>query len=255
VKIALIPPISLLDNIFRTDYQLLLPHLTNDMTYYDAYREARKRGDFLILDNGAAEGHKADNEELLATAEDIMVQEVVMPDVLGDLEGTKQEVLDFNEHLYRPTNIAELHDFRYMGVIQGQTWNDVITCIDFYNSFDHVTTLGIPRILLDTLGDPEARLSVCRNITERYGSRFALHLLGTNPNYIRELSRFGSEFVALGVRGVDTSAPFNYANCGKFVEHFDNISRPGEYFHLDQHHFDNISVKHNCQEMIDWVTT
>lgn len=251
MRLALIPPISLIDDIFRTDYQLVLPHIV-DPRYIEAYHAARKRGDYVMLDNGAAEGEMPNRHNLMACAFGMMVNEIVVPDVLGDIEGTMREVTSFDDFLEEEVGSQRI-EFNYMGVVQGQTYDDVRKIIDFYNSCDWITTLGIPRILLETLDAPEARVGVARYIAETYGSRFALHLLGTNPRYIRELERFRDDFKSAGVRGVDTSGPFNYANVGKFIDHFDNISRPGGYFHLDEHHFGAVQLKHNLEVIQEWV--
>jgi hypothetical protein len=250
MKLALIPPFSLIDDIFRTDYQMLLPNIGNER-YAEAYKATRKRGDYVILDNGAAEGVMPDYDTLMGIAFDQMVNEIVAPDVLGDSEQTIREVLDFDKYLR--SHEHDVSQFNFMGVVQGQTWSDVCKVIDFYSRLDWITAIGVPRILCDTLGEPDARVGVVRTVQTDYGSRFQIHLLGTNPRYIRELSRFSSDFASLGVRGVDTSAPYNYANCGKFVDHFDSISRPGEYFHLDAHHFGSVQLKHNLEVMQEWT--
>jgi hypothetical protein len=250
MRLALIPPVSLIDDIFRTDYQLVLPNIA-DERYAEAYRSARKRGDFVILDNGAAEGLMPDYDSLLGIAFDLMVNEIVVADVLGDTLGTMREVEDFGKYL--KGHERDLTQFGFMGVVQGQTWSDVCSIVDFYSRLDWITTLGIPRILCDSLGEPDARVGVVRHIREGFGSRFALHLLGTNPRRIRELSRFREVYTELEVRGVDTSAPYNYANCGKFIDHFDNISRPGEYFSLEAFHFGIVQLKHNLEVMQEWT--
>jgi hypothetical protein len=251
MKLALIPPVSLIDDIFRTDYQLVLPHVT-DERYIEAYRSARKRGDYLILDNGAAEGGIAHLDHLFGIAFDLMVNEIVVPDVLGDYLGTVQEVQTFETYLKNHQH--DFEQFNYMAVVQGQNWDEICSLVDFYSQINWVTSLGIPRILCDTLDDAGARVGVIRYVAETYGNRFQIHLLGTNPRYIRELVRFGPELDKWGVRGVDTSAPFNYANCGKFIDHFDSIERPGGYFQLDAHHFGRVQVKHNLEVMLEWTS-
>lgn len=252
MRLALIPPVSLIDDIFNTNYQMVLPHL-DDEHYTTAYMSARKRGDFLILDNGAAEGETPRFEALMDIANDYMVNEIVVPDVLGDMQQTLKCVEDFGHFITNPS-VSYQDGYGFMGVVQGRTMDEIYQCLDLYNSLDWITTIGIPRILLETLDSPESRVGVARFIAENYGPRFSMHLLGTSPRHIRELSRFGADFEAAGVRGVDTSAPYNYANVGKFIDHWDNISRPGEYFHLDAHHFGHVQVKHNLEVMQQWVS-
>jgi hypothetical protein len=83
MKLALIPPKCFIDDIFRTDYQLVVPG-TNGI---DSYRESRKRGDFIILDNGAPEGQPLDNHGLMNLALTLMPQEIIIPDTMQDFQG------------------------------------------------------------------------------------------------------------------------------------------------------------------------
>lgn len=246
MKLALIPPKCFIDDIFRTDYQLVVPG-TNSI---DSYREARKRGDFIILDNGAPEGKALDNHGLLNLAVSLMPQEIVIPDVMQNMGGTLTKLDEFESFIFETQYNLE---FSFMGVVQGDNMNDIIACLHEYNKRAWIHTIGIPRHLIDTLGEPGIRATIATEIHRTYGSRFAIHLLGTNSNYIRELSRFKREFAEANVRGVDTSAPFNYANVGKFIDHWDRIARPGNYFDLEMLHFSIPCVKHNIEVTQEWV--
>lgn len=246
MKLALIPPKCFIEDIFRTDYQLVVPGTNN----LDSYREARKRGDFIILDNGAPEGEPVGYHALMNLAQDLMPNEIVIPDVLGDLNNTLVLLREFEVEIQQNNWDRE---FSFMGVIQGESIQEIEDCLWQYACKAWIKSIGIPRHLIDTLGEPGIRASIATKISRVYGPRFAIHLLGTNKNYIRELSRFKLEFERAHVRGVDTSAPFNYANVGKFIDHWDRISRPGNYFNLEQHHFNIPCVKHNIEAVQEWV--
>src|ERR1700748_2794438 len=125
MRLALIPPVSLIDDIFNTNYQMVLPHIAH-LNYIAAYRSARKRGDFLILDNGAAEGETPSLADLMTAAQDYMANEVVVPDVLGDADQTRALAEDFGEFIER-YHFNDL--FGYMGVVQGRTIDEIYQCL------------------------------------------------------------------------------------------------------------------------------
>lgn len=224
IKLALIPPIEHVNSIRNTDYQLLLPQLFTEPKYTRAYLRARRDGDFMILDNGIAEGIETNQVELHTRARQLMVNEIVVPDTLGDLAATVQQAKQFE-----PCARAE---FRYMGVVQGQSLNECYTCIRAFSDMPYIRTLGIPRHLLTTINE-DARALIVAFVRRNFGWRFSMHLLGTNPEHMNELEGYGQHYQDQGVRGVDTSASYVYAAAGaSLLETERKISRPENYFDL-----------------------
>lgn len=245
MKLALIPPFAYLEEVTTTDYHLMLPLCLESSDYTRMYSTLRKRGDYLILDNGAAESTPLDPERLMSWANMIMPQEVVIPDAMGIHADTVRRVMEFEEY-------ADPR-FKYMAVLQGQTWEELEQCVNAYAWIDYVDVIGVPRHLITTIGDNEIRVAVVRMIQERWENRFQIHLLGTHPSYIQELARCGQLFNELGVRGVDTSAPFNYAWQEKMISHFDDVPRSSTYFTDSFAGVRYNLLRDNIESMVEWT--
>lgn len=228
MKLALIPPYAHANAIKHTDYQLLLPQCLSNRRYLNAYRRARRDGNYLILDNGVAEGVNTTPEALHVEAHRMMVNEIVVPDTMQDAEATLQQARNFTLHGW-----VQANTYNYMGVVQGTSYAECWDCIYGFNALPYITTLGIPRHLLTTIGE-DARINLVNYIRKQHShSRFQIHLLGMNPAYTNELISFGRAYKALNVRGIDTSAPFYYALAGQLLGYYRGevaITRPDNYF-------------------------
>lgn len=246
MRLALIPPYSQVSTIYRTDYQLVLPEHLAEKRYQEAYITARRNGDYMIMDNGAAEGNLLSPGQLRSMALGLMVHEIVVPDVLGDMYATLQMAKEFFQ-------FGVDTRFKYMGVVQGRTLDECCACVEAYFS-DHgnITVLGIPRHLISTCKQKNIRAELAMYIRRNYPG-YQVHLLGTNPAYIRELKEYSYDFHIAGVRGVDTSAPFNYAYRAKSILDGEHAGRPEDYFNV------NLSVKgavdYNIQILKSWVNS
>lgn len=253
MKLALIPPLCYPYQFGHDNYQLLLPQLWDRVEHRQAYTEAtalnHRRGGFTILDNGAAEDQMHDWDDLLKLARRFYVNEVVLPDVLGDAQGTKAAVAKVLEDTWHPTNY-----FGLMGVVQGQTMQECYNLIDYYCGLQGrtLTSIGVPRCLINTLDVQAARVHLCEYIRSR-SLHIDIHLLGTNPDYIFELKYFGRDFRALHVRGVDTSAPFVYAWDHQWIGSGGLARRPDNYFDKAPEAFSKKLVQQNFDTMAGWV--
>lgn len=255
MKLAIIPPLCypFRYNESGDNYQLLLPQLWDKVERRQSYTEAaalnHRRGGFTILDNGAAEDAPYDWDELLKLARRFHVNEVILPDVLGDAEKTKAAVDAVFEDTWHPTN-----HFGLMGVVQGQTTEECCDLIQHYLGMQGrtLTSIGLPRCLIRTLGVDQARYLLARFIRDRDES-IAIHLLGTSPVYIYELRDFGKHFRALNVRGVDTSAPFVYARAGEYIGDGNCRSRQNGYFDMERKEFPRKLLDMNIDALVRWV--
>jgi hypothetical protein len=89
MELALIPPTPLLLLNDAHKYQLMLPHMLKDQEYASAYWDyCQDNNKYVILDNGAAEQSPYETKALLAIAKQFMVDEMVVPDVMGDWNET-----------------------------------------------------------------------------------------------------------------------------------------------------------------------
>lgn len=247
MKLALIPPCSQLIHSplssARTGYHLLLPQYGEDDVYREHYTRRRACGDFLILDNGAAEGVKITGDDLLLTAFQFMVNEVVVPDVLYDGEATIQKARGFFSLAQTAT------EFNYMGVAQGRDYSELMRCIDALASMRYISTIAIPRHVETTVGFG-ARARLVSHTTSAY--KIPIHLLGTNPSRMQELEAYGDLYRDCNVRGIDTASPYYYAMQGQLLNNFDAHCKRSPSYYTDSIQ-DKRLLSNNISTMKEWV--
>jgi len=187
MRFAPIVPMAMLEDIREAQYHMVLLQQCTVPAYATFYREVEG---WKILDNGAAEGHDVDFDELKAMAFQLQVNEVVAPDVLGNMDETYSLLVQFRK-------VTENH--RVMAVLQCRTW------VQFDYIFkaalnQHISSVALPRVMTETLG-PMARLVAAEMI--RKESDIPIHALGSTRRLgeAKDLARQGI------VRGIDTSAP------------------------------------------------
>lgn len=245
MKLALIPPYRYLDKTVD-DYHLILPQYLGDASYKAKYQQHRRQGHYLILDNGAAEGIHFTVGVIHTIATDMMVNEIVVHDVMNEFYDTRDRVQAWNDYVIPNT-------FNYMGVVQGKTLDECKDCINFYLDVPWITSIGIPRHLITTVKNAmtEIRISLVLYIREQQGNDISIHLLGTSPDYITELRDWGESFRRHGVRGIDTSAPFNYAMASELVSDGNVVLRPKGYFKRTELNEEVLDL--NIKALHDWI--
>jgi hypothetical protein len=251
MKLANIPPVSMISSAQYTDYQLVLPQIVNQYPKYeDGYRHLTVRGDFIILDNGAAElGSPLPWTKILSAARHVGANELVLPDVYRDPIGTKQAVQAWEDYDNSVTKLGTEPKYKYMAVVAGHNYQDIMKLVSWYYNKSYITTLGIPRHFVETV-DARARIKIAYMINELYPDRFEMHMLGTNPMWMAELKEFK---VLDFVRGVDTSAAFVYAYSGHRVDCGKCFTRPSFYFDLPEKVIDWTLVLENIKIMEEWI--
>jgi hypothetical protein len=232
MKAALIPPKGFFGTVRASDYHLVLAQI-KDPAYIYTYIDLVESGDYIILDNGAAEGRTVKDEYLIQRAVQYGANEIVVPDVLGEPEQTLERAHKFWEVAH--SECFSTKRAKFMGVVQSQgDLGSMIKCVEGFAEMP-ITTLGIPRHFVDK--DKYARynfLSWLRN--NGYDKRFEVHLLGTNPRFPTEICTLNE--VHPWVRGVDSSLPYNYTIAGLKLDgknHPDGgINRITGYFDVQQ---------------------
>ena len=207
------------------DGQLMLPlkELVTNPEYLHAFRLASESGNYIILDNGAAEGVETPWRDLLEQAETYNVDEIVLPDVLGDAEETLRRIKD--------VLFGAPRQFRYMAVAQGGDGREVREMIEYLCTLGNIDTIGIPRHLVGT--NPHARVELVDWMRiQGLSSIREIHLLGMHPSFPAELDLFRQEKLCGYIRTVDTSMPFVAAlnNRNLWQDHSPLSSRPDDYF-------------------------
>lgn len=251
IKLALIPPHSLLGYTVQSNYQLALPHIGNKQ-YIMHYQELADRDDYIILDNGVAEGWEIAPKALHEFAKYIGAREIVLPDVMGDLKATLASV--------EKTLSSESIDpdrFAYMGVLQGSNEDEFKECVEEWLDKTEIKVLGLPRHMLKTCGLVTSRIMLAKWIIEQFGDSFELHFLGMDGNYPLEAELLGRAFNSYEhymVRGLDTSMPFNYAFAKEtFLQYGQPTSRPVDYFDLPEDAFPERILKSNIFTLQNWL--
>lgn len=253
MKVALIPPRGLYQLAMQSRVHLTLPHLCNDVEYMGTYLKAATRGDYIVLDNGEAEGQGIGGLRLRKMGMDFRAKEIVAPDTIGDADKTCDRIKNFFRNSTGATSSSVDEVVQYMAVVQGKSVKNLYRCADYFATFDKIKVIGIPRHLISTLEQPSIRIDFANWLLEMHGLRFQIHLLGTNPIWPQEV-KFANKY-APNIRSVDTSMPFNYAIHGVMLQ--DNtrncIPRPENYFSADHSTTNKSIFMHNINKLLEWA--
>jgi hypothetical protein len=224
VRAALIPPKGLYTTALASDMHLALAHLMGDKDYRHLYENLISDHDYLILDNGAAEGSTVSDKYLLTIAFQLGADEIVLPDVIRDAEETIKRGKQFLQHMAE----SQIKPPNLMGVLQStgpaKEWQ---TCLEEFAKIDMVTTIGVPRHFVNY--DKYMRHQVLTWINYWYKDRFQVHLLGMNSRFPSEVANISREHP--WVRSCDSSLPYNYTIAGWGLSAVNRrVERPANYF-------------------------
>jgi len=255
MKLALIPPVDLLEHTARTDFQLMLPHLVRGKVlqsgrYAHTYRmHCDDPNQYVILDNGEAEGQLQSIVDLFRIAREYGVDELVIPDEIANAEGTRKRYEQFRRALETHTTAAFVRDTNFMYVLQGTTYEEFVDEALWAIEEDHIDVLGVPRHMIETLKMEDARFRLASRLVNE--SDKPLHLLGNSPLYSAELADFDWPS---NVRSTDTSSPFNYAYSSLFLDDGLVQRRPSGYFNLPHETFNQMCLDRNIQLLQEWTS-
>jgi hypothetical protein len=195
MKLANIIP-GRLDLMYQTSYQMALgQQLQADTWYLQCFRKLRRRGDFIIVDNGAAEPEeeRIPFEDIISVANAIRADEIALPDVLRDSDAT----------VWHTARAAPAVPYRNRMIIpQGQDLTEWTQCLwDLYNALDgRFATIGVPKLTEAWDGGRVSLLS--RIVQHGFHERYNVHLLGVYAGAWEEISSIASLYP--WVRGIDT---------------------------------------------------
>lgn len=168
------------------------------------YYEASKRGDFIILDNGAAEGEQLSIDNLMEAANLVQADEIAMPDVLKDSGAT---VLLHTDKRIRTLIPAK----RRMIIPQGNDADEWLACCELLIENCPAATIGIPKHTERFVG---GRTKLIESISHR--REFNIHALGCYGDPIGEV--WALQVCASDIRGIDTGAPIAHAQHGELLK-------------------------------------
>jgi hypothetical protein len=178
-----------------------------DAGYMNEIARLHRRGDYILLDNGAAEPEEERVPFPTIVARVLpYVDEIALPDVLYDTDETIARTLAFAE-LVPPR--------KRMIIPQGHTWDEWFSCLQTlaFMLRGEFRTIGVPKHL-ERLG---GRAQGLRFLKSRdYTNNFDVHLLGVWGNPHTEIQQAREAFA--GVRGIDTGYPLAAAQAGQGVD-------------------------------------
>lgn len=223
--------------------QLMCRPTRESKMYTDFHKDQIKRGAFVLMDNGAAEGEQPTAEELVPKILDVQPTETILPDTIYD-KATTIEKAKHAMKVYREAGITS----KLMGVPQGETFQEWTECCQELIEMG-VDSIGIskfitPKYIWDFKTQP-VDPSIVRHAAASYvrllNSEIDIHLLGCYYTPA-EISRMATSH--LNIRSTDSAIGYVYARGQKLLH--PDIPRPeGEIDFLQEKHVDPLLVSVN----------
>jgi hypothetical protein len=253
MKVALIPPTRYLDMIQCRAVQMILPACLKSPRYRDAYHPMRLANSYVIMDNGMFENDQMSFENLIELIEKWRPDEVIFPDVEGDMKATLDKsdaflnVFESIRFPNRPTPQI---------VVQVAEQKEIPQFIDSALQLEDemygvpTFTFGIPRRLVEKFG-PFVRKNIV-DFLQEMAPHNEIHLLGyprnaDNPDTFNEVKT-----LAAHVRSIDTSAPYVWANANATMSNPTPFDRLNDYFGTIG--LDDDLVKANIATLDRWAS-
>jgi len=216
-------PKALLEKSFEfNDYDYFLPTFAHDEDYLNHFIEARKKGRFIIMDNGLFENDLKDEQTLLEYYNLIQPDVFIVPDAWNDYDLTWENYKEWK---------TKVDPNKIMVVLQA---NDMFEAEEFYEKLveDGVKYIGFNHLgkfyddfslhshfeTRKTLGRIEF-ISYLKE-TNRLSPDVHHHLLGVNK--IQELGFYPSVYFS-EIKSADTSNPVTLAFEGIDYKKYPNI--------------------------------
>lgn len=187
------------------DYPYVLGHLLNqDKEYAQFYKNKLETAPYSILDNSAFElGQSIPMEELYELGEEYKPSHLVLPDKVNDYKQTMDNAIEYLAN-------HRTEKLQYIGVCQGDTFDQIADCIDFYME-KNVDIIALP---FDLVEDSDYITVRFRFLNWWYANRFrftgrmpVFHLLGCQNPVEFLLYRYNQEHIKRMIKSIDTSSP------------------------------------------------
>lgn len=141
MKIIHILPTGNLQDIKQDIYMCLTHLVEKDPEYANFFRNTKG---YKILDNSLIElGDAASLERVLQAAEKIRADEIILPDVFLDREGTLEAVFNSLDYLEDHQLIGK---YKLMAVCQGSTPDEFERCFRTLETIPEIDVIGIPKV-------------------------------------------------------------------------------------------------------------
>ena len=217
MKYAFVAPVKYLQAARRAhvlgSYHLaLVQNLLWDAETANVYRALHERGDFIMLDNGEAEGQQGNFEDVLRMAEHIGADEIILPDVIKDM----QKTLDLHSKWCHAVPACKT-----AMIPQGKDVTEYLACLkDMVEWGFHFVTICVPKHL-----GVAGRVEVLTYLKDAmWDLEWNIHLLGLSANPYAEFKAYRD--TGCRVRGIDSAAPVAWAQ-------HDAVFQTGERYSID----------------------
>lgn len=144
IDVSIIAPARYLPDFARPPapgvHHVTAQRVLEDRNYRDFYLEQVEQGSAIVLDNGVFDlGVALDAADLVRAAGLVKASEIILPDVMGDTDGTI-EASDRGA-----AQILALTDsYRLCAVVHGQTDADWLRCYEHFLEQDYTGTIALP---------------------------------------------------------------------------------------------------------------
>ena len=204
-KISHIVSSDLLDLIDGRDFYMCLANIASkDEHYCNFYAEQVKKGAFVLLDNGCAEGDQMTLDVMWSVIEKINPSEVILNDCLGNGAETIRRSLNsldfYKEKGYKG---------QFLFVPQGKDIYEWIHCYELMDK-SSISTIGVSKFATSLWNQSQARHFCCSYINDEY----PVHLLGCHEN-INEVAKISKDFS--NIRSNDTAIAYIYAQANQKI--------------------------------------
>ncbi len=249
MKAALISPTEFLDDIQPySNYHLVLTHkVIFDHKYQEFYKKRSKAGDFIILDNSAAEkkGRSVPLKDVVLAALLIRPQVVFLPDYLFDSNRTLDELENALRSPHLRFMYSVIPDIKFAAVVQGIDPDDWLECFHILNDRNNgIDFLGIPMLTSYLFG---SRYEALRKIAKRVKKQ--CHLLGVWKG--TQLDELKKEREFDFITGVDTSKPVKLAAKGRTLEQWTSLEKDRDFIDRKHGDIDLELLQANCEGFVE----
>jgi len=187
-------------------HMALAPLVLQSDAYREFYLEMSRRGDYVVVDNGAAEEKALTMPDILKAARMVRAAEIVLPDVLGSSIQTQVAIMTS----LRAFEFAR-QEYRKMAVPQGETPEAWLECYKAIYDTPNIEVIGLGALTAEMFKPWGGRLGLCNALEMlglvRTGTEYHLLGLKEDPRNLYEYQRFK------WIRSVDTQLP---VLCGQY---------------------------------------
>jgi len=248
VRAALISPTEFLHQVQPfSDYHLVLTHkVIFDSRYRDFYAKRSKAGDYLILDNSAAEkkGRSVPLKDVVLAAILIRPNVVVLPDYLFDSDRTLDELENALRSPQLRFLLRVLPNVKLCAVVQGIDERDWLECFSILNDPKNgINHLGIPKVAGQLF---EHRWVALERIRKRV--KKPCHLFGVWWKDTLDDVAIEAQFPF--VEGIDTLKPVRLAVHGMSLDRWSEVPRGKDFL---ERKYDGVNLellKANCRGFV-----